>query len=153
MLPGDGRISNNMIIWILQNTILAFKRLTDSHYLYLIIRNKIGLPPTIRNIGLGPIKRNHHTVACRLPETSTLLAYLVPDRKGLDFWEWLLLFKRLSTFCCVLVPWQSAQPSCVWWCRRWLVCSPQQSTACIVFVLLRLDFLCYLNALYNTPCY
>src|SRR6218665_635544 len=37
-------------------------------------------------------------VACRLPETSTLLTYMILDRKGLDFWEWLLLFKRLSTF-------------------------------------------------------
>src|SRR6218665_1563108 len=37
-------------------------------------------------------------VVCRLPETSTLLTYMILDRKRLDFWEWLLLFKRLSTF-------------------------------------------------------
>src|SRR6218665_1563270 len=89
-------------------------------------------------------------VACRLPETSTLLTYLVPDRKGLvsgsgfpylsvcrrsigpscsgrDDVEVEALVLRLvadyvvkvspcftSTFCSVLAPWQSAQPSCVW---------------------------------------
>ena len=127
-------------------------------------------------------------VACRLPETSTLLTYLILNRKrlvsgsdfpylsvcrrsvapcsGRDDVEAEALVLRLvadyvvkvppcftSTFCSVLAPWQSAQPSCVWWCWRWLVCSPQQSTACIVVFLLRLDFLFYLNALDNTPCY
>src|SRR6218665_31655 len=92
-------------------------------------------------------------VACRLPEISTLLTYLILDRKGLvsgsdfpylnvcrrsvapcsgpDDVEVEALVLRLvadyvvkvppcftSTFCSVLAPWQSAQPSCVWWCRR-----------------------------------
>src|SRR6218665_3337400 len=84
-----------------------------------------------------------HVVACRLPETSTLLTYLILDRKGLvsgsDF-PYLSVCRRsvgpcsglvlrlvadyvvkvspcfTSTFCSVLAPWQSAQPSCVWWC-------------------------------------
>src|SRR6218665_1908607 len=90
-------------------------------------------------------------VACRLPEISTLLTYLILDRKGLvsgsvfpylsvcrrsvapcsghDDVEAEALVLRLvadyvvkvppcltSTFCSVLAPWQSAQPSCVWWC-------------------------------------
>src|SRR6218665_645079 len=93
----------------------------------------------------------HHFVACRLPEISTSLTYLILDRKGLvsgsDFPHLsvcrrsvapcsgrddvdaealvLRLFSHYvlkvppcftSTFCSVLAPWQSAQPSCVRWC-------------------------------------